>query len=78
MTSVQTSLQKPSVDSSMLSTCCEMPQVVRTSGCAHSPLPSSGYAAIAAHMWPGMSISGTTVTRRRAAKATTRRMSSCV
>ena len=42
MISVQTSLQNASVDSSMLSTCCEMPQIVRTAGRAQSPSPSSG------------------------------------
>ncbi|OQA41947.1 MAG: hypothetical protein BWY52_02393 [Chloroflexi bacterium ADurb.Bin325] len=32
-----------------------------------SVLPSSAYAAIAACAWPGISISGTTVTKRSAA-----------
>ncbi len=40
--------------------------------------PSSGYAAMAACAWPGISISGTTVMNRALAYATTSRTSSWV
>jgi len=39
------------------------PQLVHT-GIALPVLPSSGYAAMAAWEWPGISISGTIVTKR--------------
>ena len=54
-----------------------MPQLVSTS--RGSPVtPSHGYAAIAAWLWPGTSISGTTVMCRSAAYATISRRSSTV
>lgn len=72
----RTARQKSSVSSRRFSTCGEIPQDVRTSRAG--PLPSSGYAAMAACMCPGMSISGTTVTCRSAAYATILRRSSVV
>ena len=68
-TSSTTRLQNSKVPSFRLSTCGDGSQAVRTSS-GSLGLPSSGYAAMAACMCPGMSISARTSTCLRAAKAT--------